>query len=79
MTDNDLMDAEQLGRRLGLTEGTVRSWAAKGLIPCLRPTPKVLRFEFSRVLQAIRQGQGREPTPRDPTHHSTGEGLEAKP
>jgi excisionase family DNA binding protein len=51
----EILTANELADRLQLKPGTVRSWAREGRIPALRPTPKVLRFELQRVLEALRK------------------------
>lgn len=53
---NEFLTAEQVGHRLNLSPQTVKKWAAKGKIPYLRISPKVLRFEWHEVKQAIYGG-----------------------
>jgi DNA-binding transcriptional MerR regulator len=49
------MSAEEVGKRLCVTAETVRLWALKGIIPSVRVTPKVVRFEWADVLAALRR------------------------
>jgi len=50
---NEILTAAELAKRLNLKPETIRGWARQGLIPSLRPTAKVLRFEMNRVLKAM--------------------------
>jgi DNA-binding transcriptional MerR regulator len=49
----EILTAKDLAERLQLKPETIRLWARRGLIPSLRPTPKVLRFQLESVLAAI--------------------------
>lgn len=62
---NSLISAELLASQLGVTPRTVRDWARKGKIPCVRISPKVIRFNPEAVLRtfthpAIPQGADHE-------------------
>lgn len=46
--------AEQIGGKVGVTASTIKRWAREGLIPSLRPTGRVLRFDPDKVEQALR-------------------------
>lgn len=50
----NLLTAKQLGERLGLRPRTLVRWAGKGLIPAVKPTQRVVRFEYAAVLEALR-------------------------
>lgn len=50
----NLLTATQLGERLGLRPRTLIRWAGKGLIPAVKPTQRVVRFEYAAVLEALR-------------------------
>lgn len=50
-----LLTAEELGRRLRLGPDTVKLWARRGLIPSIRATSKTLRFDPSEVMRALRR------------------------
>ena len=46
ITEKDrLLDAQDLGRLLGVKPRTVRAWAVKGVIPSISITSKVRRFD----------------------------------
>jgi DNA-binding transcriptional MerR regulator len=49
------VDVGTLADALGVTAGTIRKWANQGIIPALRISPKVLRFDLAEVLQTLRQ------------------------
>lgn len=61
----ELLTATELAGRLRVQVDTVRRWAREGRIPCLRPSPKVVRFELGQVVAAIRADQG---VPGEDTH-----------
>lgn len=52
--DNRLLTAEEVAKRLGVRPSTIKAWARHGLIPSLRPTQRVVRFEASAVEAALR-------------------------
>ena len=53
MTATRLLTAEELAEQLRLTTNTVRAYARRGLIPAIRITPKVIRYDPERVRQAL--------------------------
>ena len=53
--EQEIVTVGELAKRLHLKPETIRIWARQGLIPSLRPTPKVLRFDMQSVLAAIRK------------------------
>ena len=55
--DCDLLTAEQLAARLGVKPRTVKAWLQAGLIPAIRLTPKVIRFDLDKVVSALEQRQ----------------------
>lgn len=54
----ELLTAAELARQLRVQVDTVRRWAREGRIPCLRISPKVVRYERARVVDAIRAELG---------------------
>lgn len=50
-----LITAEQMGERLSLAAGTIKRWASEGIIPCLKLSGKVVRFDPEEVEKALRQ------------------------
>ena len=50
-----LITAEQMGERLSLAAGTIKRWANEGIIPCLKLSGKVVRFDPEEVEKALRQ------------------------
>jgi excisionase family DNA binding protein len=49
-----LLTAEQLASELGLRPGTIKRWARAGIIPSLRLSGKVIRFDPDAVGQVLR-------------------------
>jgi predicted site-specific integrase-resolvase len=50
---HDLMTAEQLALRLRVRPTTVKKWFRAGLIPALRLSPKVIRYDLAEVLEEL--------------------------
>ncbi|MGE0190442.1 MAG: helix-turn-helix domain-containing protein [Planctomycetota bacterium] len=48
------LTATAVARRLGVRPKTVLLWARQGLIPALRLTARVVRFDWEAVLDAVR-------------------------
>ena len=57
--NDEILTAEQVGECLNLSPHTIKKWAARGKIPSIRISPKVLRFEWAEVKKAI-QGKDNE-------------------
>ena len=50
-----LVTAEQMGERLSLSPGTVKRCAQAGIIPLLRLSGRVIRFDPDEVEEALRE------------------------
>lgn len=50
-----LITAEQMGERLSLAAGTIKRWASEGIIPCLKLSGKIVRFDPEEVERALKQ------------------------
>lgn len=50
-----LITAEQLAEELSLRPGTIKRWVHEGIIPCLRLSGKVVRFDPDEVERALKQ------------------------
>ena len=50
-----ILTACQMADQLDLKESTIRKWAKSGLIPVIKPTPKVIRFDVGDVVAALKQ------------------------
>lgn len=48
-----LVTAEQLAEYLSLRPGTIRRWMRAGIIPCLKLSGKVIRFDLDEVNAAL--------------------------
>ena len=53
---SDLLTVEEVAERLRLTSETILRWAREGKIPAIRISPKVLRFDWDAVYQALTGG-----------------------
>jgi excisionase family DNA binding protein len=49
------LTAEQLARDLNLKPATIKRWAQEKIIPCLRLSGKVVRFDPAEVEAALRE------------------------
>ncbi len=49
----ELLTAHELAERLRVSPETIRGWARHGLIPTLRLSPKVIRFDPQAVVAAL--------------------------
>jgi len=52
---SDWVTAEELARQLRLRPSTVKRWAQAGIIPVLRLTAKVVRFDPEQVDRVLRE------------------------
>ena len=50
-----LLTAEQIAKRLSVQPSTVKRWSRAGLIPSIRVTGKVIRFDPAAVLETLAQ------------------------
>lgn len=55
----ELLTAAEVAERLRIQPATVLGWARDGVIPSLRLSHKVLRFEWPAVVEALKQNQRR--------------------
>ena len=53
----EFLTAAEIAGRLRISPRTVVDWANKGIIPCMRPSPKVLRFDPDVVAEALKTAQ----------------------
>jgi excisionase family DNA binding protein len=52
-TYNPLLDGNELGTRLGVSQSTIERWVAARIIPVYRFGYKCLRFDYSAVREAL--------------------------
>ena len=52
---HEYLTAVELAERLRVRPATIRSWGRTGRIPTIRLSRRVLRFDLSEVLAALRQ------------------------
>lgn len=50
-----LITREQLAEELSLRPGTVKRWTQEGIIPCLRLSGKVVRYDPIEVEEALKE------------------------
>ena len=55
MSNDELVNAEKLAVRYGVRPETVLVWVRRGLVPCVRPSRKTIRFRIAEVDDAIRR------------------------
>lgn len=49
----EILTADQLAARLQVGRRTILKWVKDGIIPVIRPSSKVLRFDAGAVAQAL--------------------------
>lgn len=57
MDNAQLLTADDVARRLQVKPETVKGWARDGAIPAVRLSPKVVRFDFGAVVDALKARQ----------------------
>jgi predicted site-specific integrase-resolvase len=55
VNDAELLTANLLAERLHIRPRTVQAWARMGLIPTVKLSAKVVRFEWQAVLTTLRE------------------------
>jgi excisionase family DNA binding protein len=50
----ELLKTEELAQRLQVKPDTIRRWVRRGLLPVMRISPKVFRFDLIEVLATLR-------------------------
>ena len=53
--DTELLTKEELAERLKLTTRTIDTMIAQGRLPCLKLSPRTVRFHWSDVMAALNQ------------------------
>jgi len=52
---DDFLTAKELAARLKVKPSTVREWMRQGVIPAIKLTPKVVRFDLDQVVEFMRE------------------------
>jgi len=52
---SELLTADELADRLRLKPETIRIWTREGIIPAIRVTAKVIRYDLGEVETALRE------------------------
>jgi excisionase family DNA binding protein len=58
---SEVVNAVELAKRLRVTPNTVHVWNRRGLIPSLRVGKRTVRFDVSKVLEALSMGNQTAP------------------
>lgn len=53
MNATDLLTTSEIAKRVKVSPTTIRSWTRRGLIPAVRLSRKVIRFNLDAVLAAV--------------------------
>ncbi len=48
-----LVDSNAVAKRFGAAVGTVTKWVRDGVIPCVRPSRRIVRFDMDAVERAF--------------------------
>ncbi len=48
-----LATADDVARRFGVTVSTVNRWVRDGVIPCVRPSRRIVRFNLGEVERTV--------------------------
>jgi len=64
---NELITIDDLAKRLSVSISTVRSWVRQGFIPkdTYVQVAKTYRFDYDRVIEALKARNKSEPTPAE--------------
>ncbi len=46
---DDIIDRKELADRLKMSQETIRQWTYRGRIPCLRLSPKLIRYSWKAI------------------------------
>lgn len=68
----ELLTTEELSHKLQLAPSTIRRWVRANRIPAIRVTAKVIRFDYSDVCEALRDGSDRSGEPAAEGGHHVG-------
>lgn len=52
---DELIDKNELAKRLMLSPETIRQWTYKGKLPCIRITRKIIRYHWETVVAWYRK------------------------
>ncbi len=54
-----LVASDEVARHFGVTIGTVNRWVRDAVIPCIRPTRRIVRFDLEAVERAVAKASQR--------------------
>ena len=73
---DEFVTARQLAEVLKVSESTVRRLARDGRIPCVRLTPRLVRFNLKAVFRALNGDEAHEHGRRTRRQHAEGDSRE---
>lgn len=57
---DELLTAEELAIRLRVQPDTIRAWTRQGVIPAIRPSAKVIRYDANSVIESLKRRQAEQ-------------------
>ncbi len=75
-TRDEFVTARQLAAFLQVSESTVRRLAREGRIPCVRLTPRLVRFNLKAVCRALEASARTKPAARQQGRDGRDEGAQ---
>lgn len=61
--ENGLINAQDVATLMGVRLRTVRSWTERGLVPCIRLGPRLVRYRREEIEELVRLCADPAPTP----------------
>ena len=58
--ESELVTADAIAKRFHVSVETVRRWTRADIIPCFRPSTRVVRYSIEAVDRALARAQERE-------------------
>lgn len=55
MPERELLTSDELSARLKVRPDTIREWSRNGLIPSVRITAKIVRFDYEAVVAKLKK------------------------
>jgi len=52
---HEILTADEIANRIRVRRSTIVRWVGQGIIPAIRPSPKILRFDPEAVILALKE------------------------